>query len=438
MRVAIENKNDYVDLGLPSGTLWATKNIGANSSIESGDYFAWGETKGYKSGKKEFSWNTYKWSKGDKNKLTKYCDKSRFGNNGFTDNKIELNLEDDAANVNWGINWRMPSIEQLNELREKCTWKWVTYKGTSGYVVKGSNGKSIFLPATGLLDEVTFKHTNSGCYWSRTLYTNSPGNPEHPEYARRLDFTSDAVRYAFASRDAGLSVRPVRITQKEAEQIAAREEAERKAQEQAKREKEDREGVDLGLPSGTLWATRNVGANSPEDYGDYFAWGETQGYNSGKRDFSWSTYKWCNGSSSSMTKYCDKGSYGNKGFTDNKNELDLEDDAAYVNWGSQWRMPSKEQQDELREKCTWTWTTCKGTKGYLVKGKNGNSIFLPAAGWCDGTSLGNADSNGVYWSRSLYTSIPNGACYLYFYSGDVGWSGGNRYCGQSVRPVRQK
>lgn len=197
------------------------------------------------------------------------------------------------------------------------------------------------------------------------------------------------------------------------------------------------QAIDLGLPSGTLWASCNVGATKPEEYGDYFAWGETQGYNSGKRDFSWSTYKWCNGSSSSMTKYCDKGSYGNKGFTDNKNELDLEDDAAYVNWGSQWRMPSKEQQDELREKCTWTWTTCKGTKGYLVKGKNGNSIFLPAAGWCDGTSLGNADSNGVYWSRSLYTSIPNGACYLYFYSGDVGWSGGNRYCGQSVRPVRR-
>lgn len=229
LRITIEeNQNDYVDLGLPSGTLWATRNIGANSPKESGDYFAWGETKGYKSGKTVFTWITYKWSKGDKNKLTKYCDKSRFGNNGFTDNKIELDLEDDAAYVNWGSNWRMPSIEQQNELREKCTWKWVTYKGTSGYVVKGSNGKSIFLPAAGLFDEMSLDHANSGCYWSRTLYTSNQGNPDHPEFARRLDFSNNAVKGAFAIRNVGLSVRPVRITQQEVDRIA-REQAEKES-----------------------------------------------------------------------------------------------------------------------------------------------------------------------------------------------------------------
>lgn len=196
--------------------------------------------------------------------------------------------------------------------------------------------------------------------------------------------------------------------------------------------------VDLGLPSGTLWATRNVGASGPEDYGDYFAWGETQGYNSGKRDFSFSTYKWCTGKYDKLTKYCHKSSYGNGGFTDNKMELDLEDDAAYVNWGSQWRMPSKEQQDELREKCTWTWTTYKGTKGYLVKGTNGNSIFLPAAGYRDdGTSLYYAGSSGDYWSRSLKTSLPSYAYELHFYTYYVNWYDHGRANGQSVRPVRR-
>ena len=195
--------------------------------------------------------------------------------------------------------------------------------------------------------------------------------------------------------------------------------------------------VDLGLPSGTLWATRNVGASKPEEYGDYFAWGETKGYNSGKRDFSWSTYKWCNGSSSSMTKYCDNRSYGNNGFTDNKTELDLEDDAAYVNWGSQWRMPSLDQIRELEAQCTWTWTTYKGTKGYLVKGKNGNSIFLPAAGWRYDTPLSLAGSYGFYWSRSLTTDGSYDAYVLSFDSGRVDWNRSSRYSGRSVRPVRR-
>jgi hypothetical protein len=95
--------------------------------------------------------------------------------------------------------------------------------------------------------------------------------------------------------------------------------------------------VDLGLPSGTLWATCNIGANSPEEYGYYFAWGETEGYNDGKTTFDWSTYKWCNGSYDSLTKYKYSSSYGTYDY---KTELDLDDDAAYVNWGAEWCMPS--------------------------------------------------------------------------------------------------
>ena len=192
------------------------------------------------------------------------------------------------------------------------------------------------------------------------------------------------------------------------------------------------EWVDLGLPSGTLWATCNVGASAPEEYGDYFAWGET----APKDYYDWSTYKWCNGSYTTMTKYCTDSSYGYNGFVDNKTELDPEDDAAYVNWGSSWRMPSKEQQDELREKCTWTRTTQNGVNGYLVTGPNGNTLFLPAAGNRWGVSLNYVGSYGYYWSRTLYSSYPYYAYYLYFDSGNVYWYYISRNYGFAVRAVR--
>ena len=161
--------------------------------------------------------------------------------------------------------------------------------------------------------------------------------------------------------------------------------------------------VDLGLPSGTLWADRNVGADSPEAYGDYFAWGET----STKSIYDGRNYKWRQDSSK----------YGNSRFGSgfNKNTLNLADDAAYVNMGAQWRMPTYKELNELRSKCTWTWTTIKGTKGYKVTGPNGNSIFLPAAGFRSDRTLNCAGLVGYYWSvlrdgssaNSLFFNPPN-------------------------------
>ena len=186
--------------------------------------------------------------------------------------------------------------------------------------------------------------------------------------------------------------------------------------------------VDLGLPSGTLWADRNVGADSPEDYGDYFAWGETKP----KSTYNLSTYKWCRGSEDTMTKYCDNSSYGT---VDNKTVLDLEDDAAYVNMGTEWRMPTYDEQKELRNKCTWTWTTQNGTNGYRVTGPNGNSIFLPAAGYRNDSDLNNAGSYGLYRSASLYESNPYYAWYLYFDSSYYYTRYDYRYYGRTVRAV---
>ncbi len=193
---------------------------------------------------------------------------------------------------------------------------------------------------------------------------------------------------------------------------------------------ETHEYVDLGLPSGLKWATCNVGANSPEEYGDYFAWGEVEP----KTTYNWSTYKYCAGSITTMTKYCSKSGYGKDGFTDSKTVLDPEDDAAIANWGGAWRMPTTEEQDELREKCTWTWTTQNGVNGYKVTGPNGNSIFLPAAGYMYDSSLYNAGSLGFYWSSSLYTVNPVDA-YRMNLSISVDWYDSGRCYGFSVRPV---
>ena len=191
------------------------------------------------------------------------------------------------------------------------------------------------------------------------------------------------------------------------------------------------EWVDLGLPSGLKWATCNVGASQPEEYGDYFAWGEVEP----KDYYDWSTYKWCNGSYDTQTKYCNDSYYGYNGFTDNKTTLELSDDAANYNWGGAWRMPTKEEQDELRNNCSWEWTTQNGVYGRKVTGPNGNSTFLPAAGGHYDSSLRGAGSYGRYWSSSLDTYGPLLAYYLDFGSDYVDWSNGYRYYGYSVRPV---
>lgn len=202
-----------------------------------------------------------------------------------------------------------------------------------------------------------------------------------------------------------------------------------------------REYVDLGLPSGTLWATCNIGASSPEEYGDYFAWGETEGYNSGKTNFDWSTYKFCKGSANSMTKYCTNSSYGYNGFTDNISELAHNDDAAYVYWGPTWCMPSIEQFDELINS---SYTTTEETTQNDVNGlkitslKNGNSIFLPKAGFYSDSSLTGAGSRGAYWSRTLYSDFPYDARYLTFGVTGTRTTFFSRFDGRSVRPVRSQ
>ena len=209
------------------------------------------------------------------------------------------------------------------------------------------------------------------------------------------------------------------------------------------------EYVDLGLPSGTLWATCNVGASKPEDFGNYYAWGET----SIKAKFNWDIYKYCNGSDDQLTKYCNDSDYGYNGFTDNLTTLLPEDDAATVNWGDGWCMPTADQWQELYENTTHTWTTQNGVNGRLFTSLNGNSLFLPAAGFwlsdepdehfrniLSGKSQGEIyffGCFGFYWSSSLSTDNPNCAWDFTFYSDNYGmFSIGGRDSGSSVRAVR--
>ncbi|MCI7430244.1 MAG: hypothetical protein MSS84_05120 [Bacteroidales bacterium] len=209
--------------------------------------------------------------------------------------------------------------------------------------------------------------------------------------------------------------------------------------------------IDLGLS--VKWATCNIGATTPEGYGHYYAWGETKP----KTTYDWSTYKWCNESATTLTKYNTSSNYGT---VDNKTSLELADDAAHVHWGGTWRMltddewaehgckifrtwrmPTDAEWTELRDSCTWTWTTLNGVKGYEVTSKtNGNSIFLPAAGFYSGDNVFYTDHYGCYWSSSLDTDAPNNAKFLEFWSedNDAFRNYYGRCCGQPIRAVMEQ
>ena len=189
--------------------------------------------------------------------------------------------------------------------------------------------------------------------------------------------------------------------------------------------------VDLGLPSGTLWATCNVGADSPKDYGDYFAWGETQP----KYYYDWSNYQYCMGSYNTMTKYCTGATFGYNGFTDNLTDLQPDDDAVTANWGNGWRMPTYEEWVELCQNTTNVWTTQNGVNGRLFTASNGNSLFLPVSGGRWGEALGYDGNSGFYWSSSLHSDYPNHAWFFFYYLDGYYMNLNPRNLGQSVRAV---
>ena len=218
------DNHEYVDLGLPSGTLWATCNVGADSPEKYGDYFAWGET----APKKIYDYTDYKWGHWDWDTISdhfyqvdvtlyKYYFKN-WTNNAYVDGdgKTELDPEDDAATVNWGPLWRTPTLEQMQELLNKCSWKWTQRNGVNGHLVTGPNKKTIFLPAAGGRSEKLYFDGVNAYYWTRTLCDPDKLKIEasNQEDAYILSFRSFEWQVWYQTRYNGCTVRAVRAKKK--------------------------------------------------------------------------------------------------------------------------------------------------------------------------------------------------------------------------------
>jgi uncharacterized protein YjdB len=489
-----ETDVEYVDLGL--SVCWATCNVGgavtAEGSIEK---YAFGDLKNRGNVTPYYPMKDYKFFKDGK--LTKYCSDSDMGYNGFTDNKTELDPEDDVAYIKWGSNWRMPSSIEFKELIGNCTWVWTTQNGVEGYEITsnlaGFTDRSIFLQAfdSRSFDDIAHEYGESGPYghyWSRSVDKSSytsilhidrshnamtnegrstphmvrpvcPSNDwgshitcslnrnavtlekngvfqlladvkyDDEPYSIEATWSSDNTQVAVVSEDGkivAISPGTAHIT------ALIGNESVGCTVTVLEKDMAVPEYVDLGLS--VNWATFNVGASSPEESGGYYAWGETET----KSSYSWSSYKYSNGTSEQLTKYCSVGTWGNNGFTDDKTVLDPEDDAAHVNWGGEWRMPTKDEWNELVMNTNVDTVTLNGVQGMLftskLPGHTDKSIFIPNTGFRRGTGLFGSDGK-YYWTSSLDT----GSLYMSYFAYEPrtlgGVAYGDRQFGYCVRPV---
>ena len=387
-----------VDLGLPSGTLWAATNLNAFKPEQGGYYYQWGDTIGWTKEQvgvdKQFASNFSDYKFGTSGNFTKYND---------SDSKTELDLGDDVVNVIFNGNWVIPTHEDLIELVNNTTNEWVTVNGINGKKFISSNGNYIFIPASGFALDGSLNYDGSDGYvWSSSLH--SIGGNNSFAYVFDEDKSITDLNY---SRYYGLSIRPVC-------------------------KPKTMEMVDLGLPSGNKWAKCNLGATSEEEAGMYYQWGDTVGYTKEQigtdKVFDWTNYKWSvDGSSSNFSKY---------NSSDNKTVLDLEDDAVHAALGGNWKMPTYEDWQELYNNTERQWTQINGINGYKCTASNGNYIFLPAAGSGSGSSLNYEGSNSNFWTSSLSSVGPGNAFSCYFssswFSPDLSYT---RYNGFSVRGI---
>ena len=450
------NGHDFLDLGLSSGIRWATCNVGASIPSEYGNYYAWGEIEPKESYTQQ---NCVTWEQ-------------EIG-------EISGNTQYDAARANWGGGWRMPTQEVYEELIEECEWEWTSEGGHNGYRVTGPNGNSIFLPAAGYFNGTSLKGAGTGgLYWSSTPDRMNSQKTNGLNFLRVSFFTD------WSYRCYGCSVRPVLgmhiktndvtgITETTAicggnvgddgeTTIIARGVCWSTSENPTISDPHTTDGseagsftsnitglssgttyyvraylttvdgtlygrqkrfttngqingydfVDLGLSSGLKWATCNVGASSPSEYGNYYAWGEIEPKES-----------YTVGTNVTWGQEIEEIG-GNPQY-----------DAATANCGGTWRMPTREEVDELINECEWEWTSEGDHNGCRVTGPSGNSIFLPAAGDRYGTSNNDAGIAGYYWISTSGSTFQSGGCFSFRIDYVSNIVGGNRYYGHSVRAV---
>ena len=450
---------EAIDLGLPSGTKWASWNVGAFYPEQFGGYYSWGETE-----KKDYYyWTTYSFSDGTGTIIPHIVDDI-------------AGTKYDIAHAKWGEYWHIPRVEQIKELLDNCTYEWTTRNGVNGTLFTGPNGATIFLPASGMreYDDLFFRNT-TGRYWSsegdsdfysgflnfysglwnqwrlwrylgfsvRAVYSDEPLNSLKLSQNSivlatgkkvTIEIVSGSGNYEISNSnesvvksslvDTAISLTPlsdgnsiVSVKDISSGQSAIIEVSVL----YPSGECPVAEAVDLGLPSGTRWASWNVGASKPEEFGGYYAWGETEE----KDYYDWSNYTHCDGSSTTCHRF-------------NDDIADSEYDVAHVKWGGSWTLPTQMQIRELVRYCSREWSSQNGVNGILFTGPNGATVFFPAAGFCWLGSLyaGSMEGN-YYWSSIPENSNAWGGAYgLFFDSNDC--HGFNRYgrdYGFPVRPV---
>ena len=473
---------NVVDLGL--SVMWGSFNLGAYAQEGYGNYYAWGETET----KAEYTDNNYKWYSSGGNiyggfSYTKYNSDAYYGT---VDNLVELESEDDAAYVKLtdGLpktdDWRMPIADEFAELIDNCTVESTTINGIEGSKftskIAGYTNKWIFFPYSGNM-RTSPSGNGVGFYWSSSGETDA------------LYYYNAHIFYVFPSnqylaleipRTYGCTIRPVfgpraialssvnldktelTIVRGGYKQLTATvlpnnatvntviwrswnesvatvdQNGMVHAISPGRTRVEAKCGtkieyctvivfpapVDLGLS--VKWAAWNLGASSPEGYGNYYAWGETET----KSDYSVNTYQWYNnGNDHDILKYNTNNNYG---AVDNYVELRQADDVAYTILGTGWRMPTEAETIELFQNCTWTETTQNGVHGVEVRGNNGNSIFLPESGVMNGVNLNSTGTFGLYWTSSLVQPNTGRSYQVASYST---MSSLNRHLGLTIRPV---
>ena len=476
---------EMIDMGLPSGLLWASFNLGASKPEEYGYYYSWGEIEP----KDYYEWDNYKW--GTDNSITKYCD---------NDGMISLLLEDDAARSNLSGEWRLPTTEECKELMDpaNCSMEFTSINGVYVYVFTSKTTKNkLVFPKAGVmgigLGDAGISGI-SGCWTSTLIHSNV-----YPLFGNCFKITGNQASISGYHRCAGLSIRPVfgktpaivpvteitldlsdvvlnigsheTLTATVSPSYATNKQLVWTSSDssiatisngkivavsvgktlitaatvdgsvsascevtvvQNTYDYPQPEAVDMGLS--IKWASFNLGASAPEYDGYYYSWGEIEP----KYNYRWTNYKWCDWYGNPNPTYSSTwNAFSLTKYTEPSSTLDNEDDPVQVTLGKGWRMPTPEEYQELTDykKCTGTWTRVNDVDGYLITSRiTGNSIFFPASGYMIGNSVREKGKRGYYWTNTLmYTEDAHYSCFTNI-SGSTG-SNGERCDGFQIRPV---